>query len=467
MKILIKKIIFKKKTLFPYFVFTGIFSLLFIIPINFAKAEILIPDGAGFHNDWQNMGGTGAGTFDEVNQFPESDEDTTYNKTAVELSNHSYSLTDTAKTQGAIRNIKIWGRAKGIGAPSSIKLFLRINNADYFSDPLAVNTDYNNYYYQWDTNPLNSSDWSVSDLNSLEAGFQLVGGGSEHRITQIYIQVEYAGEINTAKYHITQKLLPISNGSIINDEFTFFIADDLDEVKSAYFEIKGVVLPINPLTIDISVDPNNSNPTSSPRLKTYTINASGRIIPFKLVYDATNYFKTFVNDSGEYARWFNLKTTGESIYILNAKLIITYSWIKPPTILGAYKTSGYLISSTFDTQVIDGAGFNSIMWNGSLNNGKVRLQLAASNCSNGATNPPNCDDGIVWGMGASNYIGGNSCSNTDYYEPFSNSPAQLKCHSALNNKRYFRYKAVLCSNNCVSAGANTPQINDVIVNYSP
>jgi prepilin-type N-terminal cleavage/methylation domain-containing protein len=38
-----------------------------------------------------------------------------------------------------------------------------------------------------------------------------------------------------------------------------------------------------------------------------------------------------------------------------------------------------------------------------------------------------------------------------------------------NNKRYFRYKAILCSNStCSEPGGNfTPQINDVIVNWSP
>ena len=50
--------------------------------------------------------------------------------------------------------------------------------------------------------------------------------------------------------------------------------------------------------------------------------------------------------------------------------------------------TGTLISSIFDSGVTTGAGYNSILWIGSLggaglNEGKVQFQIAGSNCSNG------------------------------------------------------------------------------------
>ena len=435
---------------FPAVIVIGII-ILFFGTVSYAKAEILIPDGVGFYADWQNTGGAGSGTFDEVDDYPTADDDTIYNKTPVALSQQSYSLANTNKTIGTIRNIKVWTRAKGIGAPDSIKLFLRIGGMDYFSDAIPTTTSFADYSYQWMTNPSNSSNWVIADLNSLEAGFQLVGGGQEHRVTMMYAQVEYNSEIRTVKYHVTQKLWPITSGNKINDQFSFYIADELDEIKSAYIEIKGVALPVNPLTLDVSVDDvGDPYPIGSPRLKTYTINASGRIMPFKFTYNTTDYFKTFITDSGDYSRYFNLRVTGDSVYVLGAKLIITYSWVKPPVVIGAYRQFGVLTSSTFDTGQTSGAAYNSIFWTGTKPSGtKVKFQIATS----------------VNQAGPFNFIGGSACDSNSWWEPNPDVASEIKCYPQLNNKRYFRYKLRLESNS--PTYDQTPQANDVIVNFSP
>lgn len=434
--------------LFAILFFSGV---IFIAGAGFAKAEILNPDGAGFYTAWQNTGGTGSGIFSEVNDYPVPNEDTAYNKTSTALAQQSYSLVNTNKTAGIIRNIKIWARAKAIGTADSIKLFLRIGGVDYFSGAIPVTTSYVNYSYQWTINPVSSSNWVIADLNSLEAGFQLVGGGQEHRVTMMYAQVEYNGEINTAKYHVAQKILPITSGSTINEQFSFYIADDLDEVKSAYIEIKGLSLPINPLYLNVSVDDSGAPyPTGSPRLKTYTIDATGRITPIKFLYDATDYFKTFVTRPGNYQKYFNLKVTGDSVYVLGAKLIITYSWVKPPVTTGAYRQFGVLTSSTFDTGQTSGAAYNSIFWTGTKPAGtKVKFQISAS--ANQA--------------GPFNFIGGATCDVNSWWEPDSNVALEVKCYSQLNNKRYFRYKTRLESNS--PTYDQTPRVDDVVVNFSP
>lgn len=429
-------------------------GVIFIVGINFAKAEILNSDGVGFHTAWQNNGG-GGGTFDRVDDYPITDDDTTYNTTSTALAQQSYSLTNTNKTAGTIRNIKVWARARSAGTADSIKLFLRSGSTDYLSTDIPVTTFWADYFYQWDTK--GGSSWSIFDLNSLEAGFQLVGGGQEHRVTMMYAQVEYSSEIKTVKYHVTQKLLPISSGSTINDQFSFYIADDLDEVKSAYIEIKGVALPINPLTLDVSVDDTGAPyPTGSPRLKTYTINASGRVTPFKFSYDTTNYFKTFVIGSNTYSRYFNLKVTGDSVYVLGAKLVITYTWVKPPVTTGGYKAFGILISSTFDTGQTSGAAYNSVIWKGLKPVGtKVKLQIASSNNQAGP-----------WNSG--DFVGGSACDSNNWWEPDADVAQEVKCYSQLNNKRYFRYKAKICSSsNCVDSGTETPRVDDIVVNFSP
>ena len=115
-----------------------------------------------------------------------------------------------------------------------------------------------------------------------------------------------------------------------------------------------------------------------------------------------------------------------------------------------------LTSSIFDTGVTSGATYNSIMWKGMLPVGPhVRFQLAASDVSTGP-----------W-----NYYGGSTCGSLDWFDPLNpDTPIELNglaCTTAWNNKRYFRYKVELCSNDCVTAGPNTPTVNDIVVSWAP
>ncbi len=143
-----------------------------------------------------------------------------------------------------------------------------------------------------------------------------------------------------------------------------------------------------------------------------------------------------------------------------------YTQYAKATISG-YPATGELISPIFDTSVVNGASFNSISWKGQLNGGKIRLQLATSNCSNGATNPPTCNAG-VWGPSGSDYLG-TDCTNAVYYEQTAtDEPNEIKCYTNHQNKRYFRYKLIICSSgDCSTAGAQTPQVDDIMVNWSP
>lgn len=117
-----------------------------------------------------------------------------------------------------------------------------------------------------------------------------------------------------------------------------------------------------------------------------------------------------------------------------------------------------LTSSIFDTGVSSGVALNTIMWQGNQPTGtSVKFQIASSNCSNGADNPPTCNSGS-W-----TYRGPDG-SNTTYYAPTGPGvPIQinLKYH---NNHRYFRYKIFLTSD---AGRTQSPRVDDVIINYSP
>ena len=112
----------------------------------------------------------------------------------------------------------------------------------------------------------------------------------------------------------------------------------------------------------------------------------------------------------------------------------------------ATSTSGYLDSSTFDTGSAQGAQINSIMWKGNPSSGRVGFQLAASDSSGGP-----------W-----DFFGPDG-TNLSYYEPAVNTTMKLD-YELYNGKRYFRYRATLFSD---KAQLLTPQVDEVIVNWSP
>jgi len=109
--------------------------------------------------------------------------------------------------------------------------------------------------------------------------------------------------------------------------------------------------------------------------------------------------------------------------------------------------SGNLESIIYDTQLANGAIFNSLIWQGKLNNGVVKFQLA---CSNSKTGP--------W-----TYLGPN-LTTSDYYQPTGpDTPVQITRAGtgACQNQRYLRYKVFLEP----SAG-NSPIVNQIAINYS-
>lgn len=130
---------------------------------------------------------------------------------------------------------------------------------------------------------------------------------------------------------------------------------------------------------------------------------------------------------------------------------------KIKTIWQSGPVSAILDSSVFDTGVNDGVVLNFVMWKGTLPVGtSVKIQIASSNCSNGATNPPACNSG-TW-----TYVGPDGTSNTDYSaSPLVSKPINFRYH---NNYRYFRYRIFLYSD---AGQTQTPAIEDVIINYSP
>lgn len=113
----------------------------------------------------------------------------------------------------------------------------------------------------------------------------------------------------------------------------------------------------------------------------------------------------------------------------------------------ANSTSGYLDSSTFDTGITSGAQLNSVIWFGSQPPGtSVGFQFAVSNNSGGP-----------WDFGGPDGTPGT------YYMADRGVSKQLD-YSVHGNKRYFRYRVTLFSDQAQSV---SPRIDDIFINWSP
>jgi hypothetical protein len=111
------------------------------------------------------------------------------------------------------------------------------------------------------------------------------------------------------------------------------------------------------------------------------------------------------------------------------------------TTWAATSTTGTLDSQTFDTGVANGAQLNSIMWKGvATSSTSVSFQFAVSSNSTGP-----------WNYGA-------------VYTPTGPGiPLPLTGYSSLTG-RYFRYRVILTTD---KSQTKTPEVDDVIVNWSP
>ncbi|MDO8602169.1 MAG: hypothetical protein Q7R62_03565, partial [bacterium] len=108
---------------------------------------------------------------------------------------------------------------------------------------------------------------------------------------------------------------------------------------------------------------------------------------------------------------------------------------------------GTLVSAIFDTQVVGGAGFNTIMWQGTQPTGTaVKFQIAASNNASGP-----------W-----NYFGPDGTAST-YYQPAGPDVQTKFIRAVHDNNRYVRYQVTLESN---IEKTYSPLVSNIIIGWS-
>jgi hypothetical protein len=256
-------------------------------------------------------------------------------------------------------------------------------------------------------------------------------------------------KIKTLEYYVKDFTAQLSTAT--DTPFSVYIGDNIsgvtDPVKSAHFTLSGTYTGGGQLALRIDSD--------AATLVSFSLPTVTGPTPFEVIYDDST-GKINPVSAGTYDYTLNLGPSGVTFSGLGIKIKISHRY-KPPACGSGYPPTGQLYSIVLDTTGTSGPAYNSVLWKGALggpsqNQGKVRLQLAASNSSSGP-----------W-----SYVGGSTCSSGDWFDSNADTPAEIRCFSQLNNKRYFKYRLQLCSmSDCFSSGLYTPQVDDVVVSWSP
>jgi hypothetical protein len=312
-------------------------------------------------------------------------------------------------------------------------------------------------------NPSTSGGYAYT-LNLIPTGVTISGLSVTVTVTYRYAPVSCdEGSPSNEKVKTVKSLVGVGEAQIsstVNLPFAVYVGDNItgvvSPVKSLYFTITGVYTGNGSLQATIDSD----GATSA----VFTLPSVSGPTPFEILYKDTT-GKISPTSAGSYAYTFNLIPTGVTISGLGIVLNNTYRY-KPPSC--GLPPTGELTSVVFDTTgVADGPAYNAFIWKGTFNSGtgKVRFQLATSDCPNAQTNPPTCSTSGTW-----QFKGGATCSSGDWYTATNpDVPVEISC-SALNhnNQRYFKYKVQLCSaSDCTSSGSISPQVLDIGVNWSP
>lgn len=297
----------------------------------------------------------------------------------------------------------------------------------------AVNTDYTYRLYLKNTVASGTANFSLASAKLVLTYNSSASG---------------ANFLKTNKFFISQEKNPTPGNSEISRNFSLTISEKNPEMKSVFVEVSGIAKGSGANTVQLS-----AVKQGFPVYNAYSIDLGPAAANSKFIarYDMSGLIGA--NDFPGTDNYILYVKNSFDAYLLSAKAIVTYKYSEN---VGGLPPSGYVISSTIDTGIAKGAAYNSLMWKGSLNSGEVGqvgLQIAASDSINGS-----------W------LFEGPDCTSNSKYAADANTPIPIEivCAANHNNKRYFRYKVIICSSaNCADSGSVNPEVDGVVVNWGP
>lgn len=133
------------------------------------KIEYLAPGGAGATANWTPSAGSNYACVDET----DPNDDTDYVASATVGVTDTYAIANSAaSTSASVKGVMLQMRAKKDDAnPRAVTGVLRPSSTDRaHGTPATMTTSYAVYLFPYDTDPDDSSAWTITKVNALEAG---------------------------------------------------------------------------------------------------------------------------------------------------------------------------------------------------------------------------------------------------------------------------------------------------------
>jgi len=136
------------------------------------RVEALLPNGDGNYSQWTPVGS--ATNYQNVDENP-PDDDTTYNVEGTSGQKDSFAIQNVSLVTGTVKGLVThMATRKDDAGTRQIRRFVRVSGTDYAGSAVTVQSSYIYNSEVLETNPNTSSPWSLTELNVLEAGVEVV-----------------------------------------------------------------------------------------------------------------------------------------------------------------------------------------------------------------------------------------------------------------------------------------------------
>jgi|SRR3990167_662169 len=136
------------------------------------RVEAILPSGAGNSAQWTPSAGA---NYENVDETP-PDEDTTYNSSLTPTNLDLFAMANLVSTSGSIKGIQTlrYTRKDDAGA-RIIRRAIRTGATNYFGSNESISLQTYAYFHEIvENNPNTTNPWTISEVNAIEAGYELV-----------------------------------------------------------------------------------------------------------------------------------------------------------------------------------------------------------------------------------------------------------------------------------------------------
>ncbi len=154
-----------------------------------AAKVILRPNAQGVYDSWTNIGCTNSSEWDCVDEASPNINDSVYSN--VNNAKESFLFSDTGLTTEKIFSVTL--KYYGVRYGNSFYAYplIRVGLTDYIGGLFAFAYSYAYRNGLYTKNPATNADWTIADVDNLQAGIasrSIYGGG---KVAQMYAEVEY------------------------------------------------------------------------------------------------------------------------------------------------------------------------------------------------------------------------------------------------------------------------------------